>query len=305
MMHLTPKQQLICLQILGLSYKDQWLYLTTLHRKGLMDRSLTWSECRQVTTRINGFNSKRRTIGQTFPLDESYIKLLDNESFYIHDEIYPKLWLQIPQPPLVIYFRGRLDLFHLPSISIVGTRKISAYGEFQTQDIVKELANLGLTFVSGLAAGVDYHAHLAALKHAKGSTIAILANGMDYYYPQKHEYLQRQLGQEGLVLSEYLPDCPCRKHQFIMRNRLVAGLSPAILVIEAAMQSGSLITANYALDYNRQVFALPGRIDESQSQGCNALIAAGAYPIISTSDLKMQVSDLYLRQGQFHGYFSK
>lgn len=305
MMQLTPKQQLICLQLFGLTYKDQWLYLTNLHRMGLMDRLLTWQECRQLASQIKGFNLRKYAIGHHVPVDDSYLRQLDQESFYIYDKVYPKLWLQIPQPPLIIYYRGRLDLLLLPCISLVGTRKITSYGEFQTLEIVEQLSDLGLTFISGLALGVDYCAHVAALKHAPGSTIAILANGHDYFYPQKHEFLQKQLAQDGLVLSEYLPNSPCRKHQFVMRNRLVAGLSPAIIVIEAAMQSGSLITANYALDYNRQVFALPGRINDSQSQGCNALIAAGAYPIISTGDLKGQVLDLYIRQGHMIKYISK
>ncbi len=208
------------------------------------------------------------------------------------DKEYPRLLLEIPSPPPILYYRGEVELqenqAQKPSVGIVGTRKPSEYGIRWTRLISTALAKNGFTVVSGLAEGIDTESHVAALQ-AGGRTIAVLGTGVDVVYPAKNRDLYKQILNQGLVLSEYPAKTPPDRKHFPRRNRIIAGLSRAILVMEAPMKSGALITANYANEFGRDVYVLPGRIDDHPAQGCLKLLSQGAAPILKELDelLKM------------------
>ncbi|MFS0727829.1 DNA-processing protein DprA [Paenibacillus sp. 1P07SE] len=187
------------------------------------------------------------------------------------DPDYPQWLSQIPQPPWVLYALGRTELLEGPMLAIVGTRSPTAYGRHMTRELAGQLAARGLAIVSGLARGIDRFAHEAALSEP-GSTIAVLGTPLDTAYPREHSALQRRIAQEGLVLSEYPLGTACHPGLFPVRNRIIAGLSLGTLVVEAASRSGSLITADQALDMGREVFALPGPAHSPKSAGTNEYI---------------------------------
>ncbi|BAY12272.1 DNA-processing protein DprA [Calothrix sp. NIES-2098] len=208
------------------------------------------------------------------------------------DADYPRLLLETPSPPASLYYRGEVELQenlgHKPLVGIVGTRQPSDYGIRWTRQISTALAKNGFTVVSGMAEGIDTESHLATMK-AGGRTIAVLGTGVDVIYPPKNRDLYKQILSAGLVVSEYPAKTPPDRAHFPRRNRIIAGLSRAILVIEAPLKSGALITATYANDFGRDVYALPGRLDDYPSQGCLKLISQGASIILKELDelLKM------------------
>lgn len=200
---------------------------------------------------------------------------------------FPDRLLHIPQPPSSLYFISNNwdDLMSRPRIAIVGSRKVTTYGRSVTAQLAGELARAGVVVVSGLALGIDGIAHRAALD-AGGLTIAVLAGGLDKIYPSAHEQLARQIiDQGGALISEYAEGTPSLKHNFIERNRLVSGLSAAVLITEAAEKSGTLHTATFALEQGIDVLAVPGNITSPQSGGTNKLIKAGAIPITCAEDV--------------------
>ncbi|WP_414541584.1 DNA-processing protein DprA [Nostoc sp. CCY0012] len=208
------------------------------------------------------------------------------------DADYPRLLLETPSPPPMLYYRGEVDLQEnlgqKPLVGIVGTRRPSDYGIRWTRQISTALAKNGFTVVSGMAEGIDTESHLATMK-AGGRTIAVLGTGVDVIYPQKNRDLYKQILSQGLVISEYPGKTPPDRTHFPRRNRIIAGLSRAILVMEAPIKSGALITATYANEFGRDVYALPGRIDDHPSQGCLKLLSQGASMILRELDelLKM------------------
>lgn len=205
---------------------------------------------------------------------------------------YPKQLKQIYDPPPFIYVKGSIQNLHEPQIGIVGCRDMSAYGQIQALRFSKELANLGITITSGLAKGIDAIAHQGALQ-AKGNTIAVLGTGLNTVYPENHTRLAEEiLKQNGTLVSEYTPNTGIRREHFPERNRIISGLSLGILVIEAAQKSGSLITAQQALQQNRPVFALPGSIDNPKSKGCHQLLREGA---ILTEEIQDLLQELHPR----------
>jgi DNA processing protein len=198
--------------------------------------------------------------------------------FSLEDAHYPALLKQIPDNPYLIYMKGDLKCLDLPLVAIVGSRKLTEYGKLATRGFARDLAKSGICVVSGLAFGVDAMAHLGALE-VKGRTIAVLGNSLDAtsIYPRSNFQLSQNIIENGgLLISEFPIKTSAEKWTFPMRNRIMAGMSLGTLVIEAAEKSGSLITANLALDYNREVFALPGSIFSPQSIGTHLLIKAGA-----------------------------
>lgn len=204
------------------------------------------------------------------------------------DADYPRLLFEIPDPPPVLYYRGQLDLIRefdrQSAIAIVGTRHPSEYGRRWTRKLSKTLAENSFIVVSGLADGIDAEAHQSCLR-VGGKTVAVLGTGVDVVYPYKNRQLYEQLLQTGLALSEYPAGTqPDRKH-FPQRNRIVAGLSRALIVAEAPERSGALITANLANDYGRDVYVLPGSLDNANAIGSLTLISKGAQVIISESEL--------------------
>jgi DNA processing protein len=180
---------------------------------------------------------------------------------------------------------GTLPAERLPSVAIVGTRKPSSYGKEVTQQLAYDLAKKGIVIISGLALGVDGIAHRAALE-AGGTTIAVLANGLPQIYPATHKDLADQITkQSGAVLSEYEPETSARAYQFLQRNRIVSGLSDAIIITEAAARSGTLNTAMHALEQGKEVFVVPGNITSPLSSGCNTLLKQGARPATCADDI--------------------
>lgn len=191
------------------------------------------------------------------------------------DPAYPAAWLETADPPLLLYAVGRLERLATPSIAIVGSRNPTPQGAENARAFARALGDAGLTVVSGLALGIDGAAHEGALESA-GSTVAIVGTGLDRVYPKRHLQLARRIAREGLVLGEYPLGTPPLAPNFPRRNRLIAGLARGTLVVEAALQSGSLITARLAVEAGREVFAIPGSIHSPQSRGCHALIRQGA-----------------------------
>ncbi|NLS37726.1 DNA-protecting protein DprA [Fructobacillus tropaeoli] len=207
------------------------------------------------------------------------------------DEYYPKRLREIYQPPLVLFYQGDLRALDLPSLAVVGARAASPYGLAALRQLLPDVVKTGISVVSGLAKGIDVMAHQMTFHHG-GVPVAVIGTGLDRAYPANHRLLQEQVGQQGLLLSEYpVGSLPLRSH-FPDRNRIIAGLSSATLVIEAKHHSGSLITANLALQENRQVLAVPGPINAPLSVGPNELIQAGALPVLTSSDIIKAVSCL-------------
>jgi DNA processing protein len=206
------------------------------------------------------------------------------------DEAYPARLREIDQPPPVLYLRGEYLPDDLFAVAIVGTRRITPYGRQVTEEIASFLAANGITVVSGLARGVDAVAHTAALR-AGGRTIGVLGSGVDRIYPPEHRALAEQTTERGAVVSDYAPGTPPDASNFPPRNRIISGLSLAVVVIEAGETSGALITAEFAAEQGREVFAVPGSILAPQSKGTNKLIQQGAQPLLTASDL-MQALNL-------------
>ena len=184
-----------------------------------------------------------------------------------------------------LYFIGSLPKKRLPTVAIVGTRKPTHYGTETTLRLAEDLAKRGVVIVSGLAFGIDAVAHRAALS-VGGITIAVLAGGLDAIYPASHRQLAEDIVKGGgALVSEYPPGTPSRAFQFLARNRIVSGLSDAVIVTEAAARSGTLSTVMHALDQNKEVFAVPGNITSPMSVGPNRLIQQGAHPVLSANDV--------------------
>ena len=192
--------------------------------------------------------------------------------------------LQTADPPLLLYARGKLDLLNAPALAIVGSRNASAQGLDNARAFAQHLSHAGLTIVSGMALGIDGAAHEGGLA-GRGSTIAVVGTGLDVIYPARHRALAHHIAQQGLLLSEFVLATPPLKENFPLRNRLIAGMTRGTLVVEAALASGSLITARQALEAGRDVFAIPGSIHAPQSRGCHALIKQGAKLVDSADDI--------------------
>jgi DNA processing protein len=200
---------------------------------------------------------------------------------------YPQKLRHIATPPSRLFIQGEnvKELLAKPSITVVGSRKLSAYGKTVTSQLVSELAKAGLVIISGLALGVDSLAHKSALE-AGGLTIAVLPSGLDRIYPASHYGLARQILQQGgALITEYPPGEKVYKDHFIARNRIASGLGDALLITEAAEKSGTLHTANFALEQGRPVLAVPGNITSPTSAGTNNLIKVGATPVTSADDI--------------------
>jgi DNA processing protein len=197
---------------------------------------------------------------------------------------YPPLLAAIYDPPRRLYLRGaRAELLHGPCIAVVGARACSSYGATVARSLGRELAAAGVVVVSGLARGIDGEAHRGALE-AGGATVAVLGCGIDRDYPAAHAGLARRIVETGLVVSEYPPGTEPAPWRFPARNRIVAGLSRAVVVVEARERSGALITAEFALEEGREVLAVPGEITSGLSAGPNGLLRQGAAPLLAAED---------------------
>lgn len=201
---------------------------------------------------------------------------------HVFREDYPEDLKNIFDPPFVLYYYGKLPDKNTTLLSVVGSRKCSAYGRKVTYDMCFNIAKHGVGIVSGMAKGIDARAHAGCLD-AEGYTIAVLGGGPDNIYPMENEVIYYRIKENGLVLSEHPPGTMPLKHHFPARNRIIAGLGKGLLVCEAGKKSGAMITVNFAINEGRDIFSVPGNIDSSYSEGCNSLIKAGA--CIATSHI--------------------
>ena len=201
----------------------------------------------------------------------------------LKDKRYPRLLREIFDPPYVLYCAGNPEILNSHSVSIVGSRRPTAYGRNMAEKMAEDLAGHGLTVISGMARGIDSLAHAGALK--SGGTIAVLGSGLENIYPKEHRKLFDRIVDKGAVISEFSLDSPPLGFHFPIRNRVISGLSRAVLVIEAAMRSGSLISAKLALEQNRDVLAVPGPITSEMSRGTNWLIQSGAKLVAEWRDV--------------------
>jgi len=200
------------------------------------------------------------------------------------DESYPRRLGEINQPPPVLYVRGSLTTQDEWAVAIVGTRRLTAYGRRVCEEVAAALAQGGVTVISGLARGVDSIAHQIALQEG-GRTLAVLGSGIDRIYPPEHRHLAEQICAQGALISDYPPGTEPEASNFPPRNRIISALALAVVVVEAGETSGALITARFAAEQGRDVFAVPGSIFSPASQGTNRLISDGATPLLSAADL--------------------
>jgi DNA processing protein len=266
-----------------------WLHLfltqTSLSRSELFsiyERWGNWQEGWQQHLPGSGLNESR----EQQKLEQLKIQLVS-----YNDSEYPELLREIPDFPLLLYYRGTLPESSSASLGVVGTRRITTYGRSVTSTLVPILSRSGLIIVSGLAYGVDALAHELALDNQQ-TTIAILGSGLDEssIYPADHIFLATKIiEQGGAIISEYPPGTPALRHHFLARNRIIAGMTLGTLVTECALKSGALITARHALDYNRCVYAVPGPTYSPMSEGTNWLLKQGARIVTEASDV---LSDL-------------
>ncbi len=197
---------------------------------------------------------------------------------------YPYLLKQIHRPPLVLFVAGSSEILSTAQIAIIGSRNASRYGQLWAEKFTRAFVEHQFTITSGLAFGIDSIGHRTALE-SKGKTIAVLGSGLNCIYPQQHKNMALQIIEQGALVSEFGPNTPPLAKNFPRRNRIISGLSRAVVVIEAGMQSGSLITARYALEQNRDLFTLPGSLGNAQFSGNHWLIQQGAYLLTEVQDL--------------------
>jgi len=207
-----------------------------------------------------------------------------NHIITIADTEYPQHLLHTADPPLVLYVKGRLDLLNVRSLAVVGSRNATTQGIRNAEEFSKSASEAGLCIVSGMAHGIDASAHEGGLQGA-GSSIAVVGTGLDKVYPAANRQLAHRLAQCGTIISEFPLGTPPLAANFPRRNRIISGLSLGCLVVEASIQSGSLITARMALEQGREVFAIPGSIHSPQSKGCHALIKQGAKLVENARDV--------------------
>jgi DNA processing protein len=221
-----------------------------------------------------------------FSSSEEEIKFIEKYKItplFITDENYPKRLLNCYDSPALLYYRGNADLNTSKIVSIVGTRNNSEYGKTVCEKFIEELKAENILVVSGLAFGIDTIAHKAALKNNL-QTVAVLAHGLDRIYPQQNKTLAKQMAEQGGLLTDFISNTNPDKQNFPKRNRIVAGLCDAVIVIESGKKGGSLITAELGNGYNKDVFAIPGRTNDTKSEGCNYLIKTNKAALINSAD---------------------
>jgi DNA processing protein len=216
--------------------------------------------------------------------DLAWLDQTNNWAITIQDALYPPLLKELSDPPPLLFVRGNVALLTLPQIAIVGSRNPSTSGKDTAFEFAKSLSHCGFVITSGLALGIDAASHQGALS-VGGFTIAVAGTGLDRVYPARHKDLATEIVNKGAMVSEFPPGTTAKANHFPRRNRIISGLSQGLLVVEAAKQSGSLITARMALEQNREVFAIPGSIHNPLARGCNALIREGAKLVETTQDI--------------------
>jgi DNA processing protein len=257
--------------------------------------SATEAELRSVEG-LTGRSLEKLLAAEPADLDKS-LDILEKKNIQMitfQDKDYPANLLQTIDPPIVLFTRGELKEADKFSVAIVGSRKASVYGKSMAERIAKDLSNRGLSIISGGARGVDAAAHRGALS-AGGRTVAVLGCGIDICYPGEHKDLFDRIAENGAVVSEYSPGTPPEGWRFPARNRIISGISLGVLVVQAPLNSGSLITARYAQEQGKDIFVLPGNVDDLRNQGGHALIRDGATLVESADqileDLGIQIEE--------------
>ncbi len=223
--------------------------------------------------------------------DLAWLAQPGNHLISLQDPQYPPLLRDLPDAPPVLFVHGNPDVLQFPQLAIVGSRNPSVAGKQTAQAFAGCLASAGLAITSGLAIGIDAAAHAGALQ-ADGITLAVTGTGLDRVYPAQHRELAHQIAQQGALVSEFPPGTPARVGHFPRRNRIISGLSVGTLVVEAALHSGSLITARQAAEQGREVFAIPGSIHNPLARGCHALIRQGAKLVETAQDIMEELASL-------------
>lgn len=209
----------------------------------------------------------------------------------LEDDAFPELLREIPDPPILLYVRGDLSLLKSPQLAVVGSRHASRQGLQIAEDFGQHLSQVGLCITSGLAHGIDAAAHRGGLR-GQGQTLAVVGTGLDRIYPAANQNLARQIAEQGAIVSEYPLGTKPLAQNFPKRNRLISGMATGCLVVEAALKSGSLITARQAMEQGREVFAVPGSINNSLAKGCHQLIKQGAKLVESAQDVLEELAPL-------------
>lgn len=258
--------------------------------KYFKDPKLAWEANKGDLLKIGIFNKTADLLIETRKklVPETYIQEISKNNIKwvtIFDENYPRLLTEIYDPPIVLYYKGDLECAKDNPIAVVGTRKITGYGRIATEKFTKGLVLAGATIISGLARGVDSEAHLTTVSE-NGKTIAVLGGGLNNIFPPENRKLAEKIAEGyGAVISEFPPDYASLPGNFPARNRIISGLSLAVLVVEAAEDSGSLITARFALEQGREVFAVPGPVTSDLSRGPVDLIREGARAVFSPEEI--------------------
>lgn len=267
------------------------------------DLKTAWHKITPVFLQSLGFGAKKaeRIFAIREKIDWDYFfKTIDRyaiQIFCLDDPEYPEPLKAINNPPPFLFVRGSFPLFR-KALAVVGTRKMTPYGERITRRFVQTLARHGLIIISGLAMGIDACAHQTALQE-KGITVAVLGSGVDVIFPQHHQSLaEEMLAKNGAIVSEYPLGTPALKHHFPLRNRIISGLCRGVVVIEGGIDSGALITARYALEQGRDVFAVPHPADASLLSGANALIRKGEAKLIEKPENILEEYSLTSLPGQ-------
>ncbi|MHC5217575.1 DNA-processing protein DprA [Enterococcus sp. LJL128] len=225
----------------------------------------SWERLNQLGEKVKQFQSEHQ-----------FLTILDAQ--------FPVLLKEIYNCPAVLFYKGNINLLQEKALAVVGARDASAYGIKVVREFIPPIAAAGWVIVSGLAKGIDSKSHEAAMNH-EGKTIGVVGTGLDCCYPKETAVLHRRMAEEQLIISEYPNGTPPRKHHFPMRNRIIAGLARGTCLIEARKNSGSLITAQSALEYGREVFVVPGNIFLPHSEGCHTLLYEGANSVFSPEDI--------------------
>lgn len=233
-------------------------------------------------------------------VDLAWLEQNNNSAVTLLDNNYPALLKEIPDPPPLLFVRGKPELLSLPQIAIVGSRNPSNVGVETAFAFAHTLSLHGFVITSGLALGIDAASHRGALS-AKGYTLAVAGTGLDRIYPARHIDLATEIVKTGAIVSEFPPGTLAKANHFPRRNRIISGLSQGLLVVEAAKESGSLITARMALEQNREVFAIPGSIHNPLARGCNALIREGAKLVETTQDILEEFNQYFQQDEKFQG----
>lgn len=260
------------------------------------DATTAVAATREQWKQVSGLREK--TIEQFFNLDDTLVEQAlnwaqqpDHYIITLADETYPELLREISDPPILLYVRGDLSLLKAPQLAVVGSRHASRQGLQIAEDFSRHLSSVGLCITSGLAHGIDAAAHRGALQ-GQGKTLAVVGTGLDRIYPAANQTLAREIASQGAIVSEYPLGTKPLAHNFPQRNRIISGMATGCLVVEAALKSGSLITARQAMEQGREVFAIPGSINNSLAKGCHQLIKQGAKLVESAQDILEELAPL-------------